>query len=767
MHTSTTPRSRRPQATPGRLDPILLAAAAVYGFGSAAYAQPSTGAKAEATPLPPVEVQSDFRGSEVSGNHYSQPLLDTPRIVTVLPRDLLEEQNVTSLRDAMRNVTGISLQAGEGNPPGGDQLKIRGFNARDDLNTNGARDLGNYFRDPFYVEQIEVVKGPNSTIAGRGSAGGTVNFVTKLPEVEDFIRSELSVGTDQYRRLTLDMNRRVAEDNAVRVNLLSHSADVPGRDVVDERRYGAYAAYTWGLTSPLSFTVDYLLQRQNNVPDQGLPLDRETRNDRGAATGRLPDGINFNNFYGHLDDYARLDADQLGATLRYELSPMLTLSNQTRYSVVKNDSLFSSPRIRTQQPRDSANPGQGSLEGAFGIAEIKPRDQTDRGIYNQTDLLLSFDAAGASHNLVLGFDIAQYSFENQRRPDVNSERVDLFNPDSSNRTRPQVPYDGTVHRFETDELGVYLLNTMILSPEWQLSGGVRFDRVESRAMDFGHQQVDPARAPDIRIERTDNEVSYNLGLVYKPALNASLYAAFGSAFQIAGGFDRGIVQLAGGSTARVANESTFDNDPEETIAYELGGKWQVLSGLDLNAAVFRTDKTNARTPGIEVDRVEVLDGEQRVDGFELSAVGKIAPDWRLYAGYTFQDSEIIKSNNAFEVGQTLGGTPENTFTLFTVYDLTPKLSLGGGLLYVSDQVSNVASRSREDTIAREGRLTVSIPSYTVVDAYATYRFTPSTQLRVNAFNLGDEDYISQLAEGGSQGIPGKGRHVIATMRFDF
>jgi len=231
--------------------PFLVAAA--LAAGSLSHAADNQPADPSATPpatastaLPAVEV-SGFRGVQAAGVKYTRPLQDTLRIVSVLPAALLEEQGATTLKDALRNIPGISLQAGEGNPPGGDQLKIRGFNAPDDINVNGSRDLGNYFRDPFYIDQLEVVKGPNSAFSGRGSAGGTINFVTKAPTAESFGRVEASLGSDAQRRLTLDLNRPLDDHSALRLNLMAHDADMPGRDRVHEVRQGLYAAYAWGL----------------------------------------------------------------------------------------------------------------------------------------------------------------------------------------------------------------------------------------------------------------------------------------------------------------------------------------------------------------------------------------------------------------------------------------------------------------------------------------------------------------------------------------
>lgn len=740
----------------------------------------SFNAHAQSSDAPAAELEAvtvtGYRGTFMDSVKYQRSVQETPRIVTVLTNDLLEDQNVTELRDALRNVSGISLQAGEGNPPGGDQLKIRGFNARDDINVNGSRDLGNYFRDPFYVDQIEVVKGPNSAFSGRGSAGGTINFVTKQPLMEDRNRVETSVGTDSLFRVTGDFNRRIDDNSALRLNVMNHTQDVPGRDETNQERYGFYAAYVWGLESDTQVEVDFLHTRQNNLEDKGLPFDREgfsgdtaelTENDGertpggqrapdGYYTGKLPPGIDYSNFYGHQDDYQDIEVDQLGVAVEHRFSDQVALRNQFRASRVHNDSITSSPRLIIPE----AAWGSGDFSQAQVRGDLKPRDQEDLSFFNQTDLITSFETGGLSHDLVVGAELGYVDIENKRRPDVKGPATDLYNP--AQRTRPNAPYDGSRHRLESEQVGLYALDTIALNPQWDLHGGVRWDHVESTATDYGYDDpIGPST-------RTDSEWSGNLGLVFKPTQNGSIYASVGTAFDVTGTFDRGLVQLAGGGSAEgggredIIDEAAFNTDPEKTVAYEVGTKWNLADNLLVSAALFRTDKTNARTPAQGGgDMLDVLDGEQRVEGFEIGAMGSLTPVWDLYTSYTFMDSEVRSSNNPWEEGSRLGGTPEHTFNLWTTYDVLPEWTVGGGLEYVADQVNNVTSEPG----AR--RRQVEIDSYTVFHASTTYRFTEDLQLRVNAFNLADEEYISQVAEGGAQGIPGPGRHVIASLRYDF
>ena len=740
----------------------------------------SESARLEELPAELDPMTVDFRGKRMASPKYQRPLLDTPRIISVLPQDLLEEQNVTSLRDAMRNIPGISLQAGEGNPPGGDQLKIRGFNAREDLNVDGVRDLGNYFRDPFYVEQIEVVKGPNSAFSGRGSAGGTINFVTKQPTMNSFKRIEVSAGTDDYQRATVDINEPLDSNSAFRLNLMGHSADVPGRDVVEDERWGLYGAYTWGFQRDTQVSVNWLHTEQINIEDKGLPFDREgvpaenvpgcfdpddnrigrTGSQRcgdGFFTGDLPPGIDFSDFFGHVDDFQRIDVDILGATLTHTFNNRVSVRNNFRYSLVENDSITSSPRIKVPDP-DAF--GSGDFSQARVQGDLKPRDQQDEGFFNQTDLLFSVPTGPIFHDLVLGTEFSDISFENRRRPDVKGPRTDLFDPER--RARPAAPFDGTSTRFESETFAVYLLDTIQFSPKWELNLGIRWDSVDSDASDEGWE----AKGEEpIDLSRTDEEFSYSAGLVFKPVPNASIYAALGSSFQISGVFDRNQIQLAGGGGSRITTPELFNVEPEETEAYEIGAKWRVLAGLDLNAAVFRTEKTKARLPGLGNDDPSVLDTEQRVDGFEVLAAGRITPEWQVFGGYSYLDTEVV-SSAAFPnlEGQGLGGSPDHSLNLFSTYQFTPRLNLGFGIQWIDEQTSAPQPVPLEDQPRRRN---VTIDSYFVADFYGTYKLTDRAELRLNVFNLTDKKFISQLAEGGAQGIPGKRIHAIGTFRYTF
>lgn len=794
LFVATLADANRPAATsdsqiarPGALQPIgasLLMAAALQALPAAA--QDKGPDKAQDKTLRAVEVV-DFRGIQLDSVRYARELSETPRLITVLPDDLLQEQGAQNLKDALKNIPGISLQAGEGNPPYGDQFKIRGLNARDDIKVNGVRDLGNYLRDPFYVDQIEVTKGPSSTHNGRGTAGGTINFVTKKPFQQDFNRVELSLGTDSLYRATLDMNKTLGENAAARVNLMGHSSDIPGRDLLDESRYGLYAAYTWGFTQPTRITADVLFLRADEAPDGGLPTDRN--NVLGTLSGietRMAPGARFSNFYGNTNDKKKVAVDQVGLDIRHSFRDGTVLRNQTRLARVHNDGWVTSPRLYTAAaipPGTPTDPGLAScaLPNPCVRGETKPRDQKDSGFSNQTDLLFNLNTGGIEHDLVAGVEVAQNKYENKRRLDTFTRVTSLANPrpHALGPNSPPIPahsttrrwglpvHDGTVYSLKTEELGLYLLDTMRLAPQWDLHAGVRWDNVKATAKRRGFNGVtNPSPANNSTHEREDDELSYSLGLVYKLTPKANLYASVGKAYVFSANFDRNSVQLAGGSPTEAIVGPGFNTPPEKMLAYELGAKWQVAKALDLGAAVFRTDVTHGRLPAQAPGFTALPDNKYHIDGFELLAAGDLSDRWRLYAGYTYLTSKITAApgagvHEAYVKSQKLGNTPEHSLTLFTLFDITPQVTLGGGVNYTGSVTSGV------DHIAGDTTYKVRIPAYTTADLYAAYKFDKKTQLRLNVHNAFDKKYIAELAEGGGQGIPGRGRQAVLTLRHDF
>lgn len=722
---------------------------AALGTGAALSAAPAH-AQPVSDPDAPQEVvvTGQYLTDDLSLPQQVLSPLDTPQSVTVVEDDLMSEQGRRTLRDAMRNITGVSFQAGEGNPPGGgDAFNVRGFSARDDIFVDGIRDPGNYFRDPFYAERIEVTKGPASAFAGRGNVGGTVNIVTRQPILSNRVGGEIGVGTDNFYRATADYNYVVDADNgiAVRLTAMAHSADEPGRDQVFNRRWAVAPSIGFGIGGDTSFIVNYLHLEQDDRPDFGLPNGRNLSLAGSGFEGRVAP-VDRDNFYGYSTDYRDVRTDTVTGRFEHRFGDTLSISNVTRYARVDNEQVASAPRfvgnVTTLTP------------ATLAVGNRKPRDQTDQLFVNQTNLTAEFATGALRHTVVAGVEYVDESNENRRRLDANGPNMNLFDP--AFLFAAPIAYNGTRARTDVETLAVYLFDTVELGEQWKFVGGLRHDRVKTRARGFDDNNIAPGFVTDL--SRTDNKLSGNAAIVFKPTPASSLYVAYGTAFEPGSGAE--IVQLAGGNNAAPVTAANFNVDPETSQAWEAGGKIDVLDGaLNLSAAVFQITRDNARTPGINAgDPPVVLDGEQRVRGLELQAVGRITPRWNVFAGYTYLDGEVTKSNRALEVGQRLDHTPEHSVNLWTSYAATDALMIGGGVQHVSSRTSDV----RQSATAN---ITITAPAYTVFDAFAEYKINEVFGLRANVYNIGDRRYFYSFASG--QSIPAASRSATLTLTMGF
>ncbi len=649
---------------------------------------------------------------------YTEPLRDTPQTITVIPKTVIEEQGATTLRDVLRNVPGLTMTAGEGGVPAGDNLTLRGFSARNDIFIDGARDLGPLSRDPFNLEQVEVVKGPGSAFTGRGSAGGSINLVSKAPTVNRFFAGTVSGGSDATKRFTGDINLPIKDRIAFRLNLLAHDSGIAGRDVVENQRWGVAPSVLFGLGTRTRITLSYFYMGQDNIPDYGIPW--VTNNQNVLADLRdQPAPVPRETFYGLKSrDFEKMRSDLGTVKVERDFNDSITLRNQLRFSYSTRDSVTTSPRF--------ASPDN------LVINRNGPSWTTeDRAWDNQTDLRTRFSTGGIEHSLVTGLALTHETNLRQTRTVTGTPTTTLNNPN------PNEPFNGVIsvgpnvgdvtgksvslYAFETAKLGKYV----------ELNGGLRFDR-------FDVDGVTTALAP---VSRVDEMVSWRGGVLIKPKEEGSVYVSYGTSLSPS------LEGLSYG-TASTAIE------PEKTYNFEIGSKWDLIGErLSVNGAIFRVEKTNARTPPLlPDDPPQVLQGRQRVQGVELGASGGITRALRVFGGYTFLDSEIVKSNTATEVGKDIQNTPRHSFNIWTTYLLPHQITLGGGPRYIGRRFGNNVNTRQVD-------------SYWLLDAMASFPVSKQLDLRLNLYNLTNEFYFDRL--GGGHLIPGAGRSVMVSAGFRF
>lgn len=658
---------------------------------------------------------------------YTAPLLDTPQSITVVPQSVIEERGATTLREVLRNVTGISLLAGEGGSMQGDNLAIRGFAAQNDIFVDGVRDFGSYTRDPFNVEQVEVAKGPGSLYIGHGSTGGAVNLVSKAPRLDAGRSVLLGGGADAYGRATVDINQPLpgVEGAALRINGMWTHADVPGRDAVESQRWGLAPSLAFGLGTATRTTVSYFHLDQDNVPDHGIPWVPAT-NVPLAAYANQPAPVDFGNFYGITSrDYEKTVTGIATAQVEHDVSTALTLRSLLRHGRSSRDAVTTSPRFLT-------------TDSTVIRREFQSRDEEDAVVAQQNDLTFRFGTGAIGHVLIAGTELARETAENHARTAPAAPNTDLFHPDPGDPFTGPVTRTGARTESTAKTAALYAADTLKLGERWEINAGLRWDRFD---VDFKSVAVDGVAAP---FARTDQMVSWRAGLINKPRPNGSIYLAAGTSFNPSAEVNTGLTLTA----------ATAGLEPEKSRSFEAGTKWDLAgSRLSLTSAVFQTEKVNAKTPGLNAgDPVTVLQGRQRIRGLELGATGKLTERWSAMLSYTYLKSKIIKSNNAVEVGNEFANTPDHSISLWTTWGLRSGFEIGAGGQYVGN-------RTNSTTTVRVA------PAYTTFDAMVSYPLGNLLTLRLNVNNLTDERSIDRLS--GGHFVPGPSRSVAMTTSLNF
>ena len=694
------------------------------------------------------QASTDYKVEKASSQKYTAPLVDTPRSVTVIPQQVIKDTNALSLQDALRTVPGITFGAGEGGNPQGDRPFIRGFDAQGDTYLDGVRDTGAQTREIFAIESVEVAKGPNSAIGGRGAAGGTINLVSKRAHLGNSLDGAWTWGSDQTQRYTFDGNYQFSDTVAGRLNLMTHESNVAGRDKVNYDRWGIAPSLAFGLGTPTRVNLDYYHLESDDLPDSGIPYTIPTGGSA-ARTSAHPskpyDGGDSDNFYGLTGrDFRKSRVDIATFAIEHDLTDALTIKNTLRHGNSMQDYILT-------QPDDS----KGNVNNGSVWRRANSRVGNTATTTNQTDLFGEFYVGGMKNSFSTGIELSrEESKRSSYTVDTNTggSTASTCNPSligansgynctSLSNPNPDDPWNGAISRnyagtdTKSNTRALYVFDTLELTPDWLLNMGLRYDHFDTqyRTYDAAGATVVNAKGVASKGRDTSEFITGQLGLVWKPAENGSIYVSYATSATPPGAMlGEGTEGNPLGNTSdRAGNLLSSDMEPEETTNYEIGTKWDLLDQrLSLAAALFRTEKENAR---VQVDTTTYENvGETRVQGIELSASGKLTDKWQVFAGYTYMQARQIdggalgKAND----GNQLPNTPNNSASLWTTYSITPKLTVGGGAFYVDDVYGSVAN-------------TTMVDSYVRYDAMAAYKLTKNVDLQLNVQNLTNEVYYDK------------------------
>ncbi|MEN4982688.1 catecholate siderophore receptor Fiu [Acinetobacter modestus] len=727
------------------------------------------------TQLPTIEVtaQEIYKANTVSSPKYTQPLVDTPQTIQVIKKEILQEQGAASLVEALRNTPGITLQMGEnGNTSAGDTFQMRGFSTQTSTYVDGIRDLGAVSRDVFNLEQIEVVKGPSGAEAGRGSASGYINLVTKLPKAENSREVSARYNTAENARLTADINQAISESTAIRLNVMGQDGGIEGRDVIENNGWAIAPSIAFGLDSDTRLYLYSQHIRQNNIPDGGIPTVGMKGFYNSDAQLNNAKEVNRSNYYGSINDYEDIDADMFTAKIESDFGESIKFTNTTRYGKSQmNRALtgingLSRTIPNTTPAQQSNNPNDWTVARSHqGV------DQENKILANVSALNVNFKTGAVEHDLVAGLEFLQ---EQQISRTLSTQKpgtkapttpaANLYNPNHDD-VMPELVYTGAYSDGETKTAAAYLFDTVkLLDNRLQFNGGVRLDYYhtdyEALAVATNATTLAITKTPT-HLKAHDTLVSWKLGSLFKPTENSSLYASYAKSLTPPGSSNFGLSTETTGTQA--ANNPR--GEPQETNHYEVGGKWDVLKNkLALNAAIYHTENENQFTQD-PITLNWLQEGKTRVQGVELGVVGQITDAWNISAGVAHMKT---KQKNQQTFNTTTGEktatdsvrwSPDWTASLWTTYDIAG-FKLGLGARYVDEQKRVITDSTAPANMPK-------VPSYIVFDAMAGYSFNKNASVNLNVYNLADKDYISALNNGGSRFVLGQPRSAALTFNYKF
>ncbi len=721
------------------------------GIFLSAHAQAQTSSD-NATMLAPVKVtgttDNPYQAPESAQTKFTAPLLDTPKSVQVIPKAVIQDTAAGSLQDVLRNSPGITFGGGEGGQPLADRPFIRGSSSGNNIYVDGVRDPGGQTREIFNLESVEVIRGADSTYGGRGSGGGSINLVSKRAKLGNFAEGSAGFGNDGYWRGTVDGNWQFNDNSAFRLNMLDAKGNVPGRNQVNNKKFGIAPSLSLGLGTPTRATFSYYHLQTDGMPDYGGPL---TRKIPGLQTSDGIIGVSRDTFYGvNARDFQKTKADIGTIELEHDFTDQLTLRNATRYGETLNDYMVT-------------NPGDGTVLFDPVTSEYwmkrgtKSRWQKNTMLTNVTELYGELDTGSLKHHFNVGVEFSRETNKNASYTPTTAsgsacpavygvgalDCTPFFSPN------PNDPWTGSITRgplsvdSTSSTRAAYIFDSIELSEQFQINAGLRFDSYRISG-DFLARNATKSESSDGKWSM----LNYQLGLVYKPTKNGSVYVSYSTSSTpptISGGDQESLS----------ADVGTLK--PEESSTIELGTKWKLLDErLNLTAAIFQNDRKDAQ---IEVDPgIFAQAGKTRVRGLELSVSGELTPKWSLYGGYAYMDSELLKgAYSGTTEGDPLANTPKHSFSLWSTYKVLPNVTAGAGAYYIGKTFGgNQGSAGGA----------VYTPAYWRFDAMAAYQVNKNLGLQLNVLNLADKEYFSRT-NGSHHSDFGPGRQVILSANLKY
>ena len=714
-------------------------------------------------PNPNAEPGVPYKARTSGDERHKRPLAETPQNITVITKTAIDDSGKTDLRQILSAQPGITLGTGENGNAFGDRYIIRGQEARSDVFVDGLRDPGMTTRESFAIEQLEISKGPNSSFAGRGTAGGAINAVTKAATLDyDFARLSTAFGTDRHVRLTGDANKVLSEQFALRVNALYGNEDIPDRAPADRRRTGMALSGLYQVNHDLSVVLDYYGLRARDNPDLGSYL-----------TGALPNRVPAKNVpvYAQQQDFQNSDVDTVTGRIKFRIAPDLRLTNATRYGTSDNGYVVTGARDATTGVN---NPG-----GVYATGTLSTHQGWQEVQYfaNQTNLHWDTRLFGQLHQFIFGLEYTDhqvlngvYNVANSGQNCITGGGVALnawctVGPGGvpvnglntlMNRNITKGSWD---QDWQVKTVSAYVMDTFDLTNHWTLFGGLRADR-------FDYSLLTRSNAGALAsYGYSDTLVDGHAGISYKINPAGMVYLSYATSSDINGG-ESDVGTNSGYGGVIILNGQVAGAKPEKSRSLELGTKWNIFDDkLLATAAVFEVTKSDVMEGNGYTATGTYNSAKNRVRGVEFGLAGHLTTKLTAQAGVTFMKARVLESATPARVGKTLSNFADRSASAQLKYQLTPEFSFGGAARYESEKYAGQPDTAPGLNAA--GAYSQPIPSYTVFDLFATYRFDRKLEARVNVLNVADKDFYLAGYQSGAFLYKGDARAVRVTLNYEF
>ena len=655
-----------------------------------------------------------------------------PQAITTVTSALLEEQQVGSLREAMRNVSGISFNAAEGGRSG-DNMNLRGFYTFGDIYLDGIRDTAQYNRETFNYEQIDVLRGAGAMLFGRGQAGGVINQVSKTPGQIDKYKLTGSVGTDGYREVTADLNKRFNADIGLRVNLMNRDEgswreNLANGDQPETHRQGAAISLALNQDSNNRFWLNhYYLKTRDNL-DYGISFDGVTR----RPNERFPSRA----YWGTDKTFDNSDTTITTLVNEYHFDPDSMLRTQLRVADYQRSYWAKTPNLTAPPSANGVNGGNVTRSYEYETVTL------------QSDYSTRFKTGSMGHEFLAGMEyLNEDSFRHglQNFGGTTNANPPLFRPYKEALT-------GTPTKFTSDSYALYVQDTVEFIPHWKATVGVRRDEMDAK--------YSSSTSPSLNY----GEWSTRTALSWQPQEEAHYYLAWSDSFS---------------PTADLYQLTVAPMPAERSQVTELGAKWLLMGGdLALRTAIYRANKDWERNTDLESTSA-ILTRKRRTDGFEVELAGRLSDRWEVFSGLALMDAKIIEG--AVNVNATTGAltradariegerarnAPVYTFNLWSTYKLSGNWKIGGGVEAKGKRFGYQPQQAASGAFVNGKFTPNTAPAYDRWDAMVAYEEN-RWAVRLNIKNVFDKLYWDSIYDNGGFTIPGTRRAAILTGELKF